>query len=69
MTSSLYKRVSEHEERPEALSALKAMLNGSEHFLNTIRTKTKETLDRGDEAIFTDVEMNSLEKIIKETEV
>ncbi|KAK6642072.1 hypothetical protein RUM44_013795 [Polyplax serrata] len=68
LTSSLYKRVSEHEERPEALSALKAMLNGSEHFLNTIRTKTKETLDRGDEAIFTDVEMNSLEKIIKETE-
>lgn len=69
MTAPLYKRVNEHEERPEALAALNSMINGSEHFLATLRTKTKEALNRGDEAIFTEVEMNTLEKIIKETKV
>lgn len=69
LTGPLYSRVREHEERPDALSALKSAINGSEHFLQYVKTKTKEALDKGDETIFTEVELNTLEKVIKETQV
>lgn len=68
LTGPLYRRVKEHEERPEALAALKAMINGSTHFLNSIVTATKEKLEKDGEAMFTQVEMDTLEKVIKETE-
>lgn len=44
------------------------MINGSTHFLNTIVTTTKEALAKDGEAIFTQIEIDTLEKVIKETE-
>lgn len=44
------------------------MINGSTHFYKTIVSTTKEALDKDGEAIFTQVEIDTLEKVIKETE-
>ncbi|KAK9696278.1 Hsp70 protein [Popillia japonica] len=66
LTRDLHYRVFEHKERPEALSALHSMLNGSKNFLESARNLTKSNNPEKD--IFTDVEIETLEKIIRETE-
>ncbi|GJQ78832.1 hypothetical protein Trydic_g2674 [Trypoxylus dichotomus] len=66
LTRELYYRVFEHKERPEALSALNNMLNASRNFLESARNLTKTNNPEKD--IFTDVEIETLEKIIRETE-
>uniref|UniRef100_A0A336K1X8 Hypoxia up-regulated protein 1 n=2 Tax=Culicoides sonorensis TaxID=179676 RepID=A0A336K1X8_CULSO len=55
----------EHNERPEALQALKQMINGSESFLVTAKNLTiDENPERG---VFTKIEIENLENVIKET--
>lgn len=66
LTRGIFSRVWEHTERPEALSALNSMLNHSRHFLNNAKNLTKTSNLEKD--IFTDQEVESLEKIITETE-
>lgn len=66
LTRDLYGRVFEHRERPEALNALKSMLNGSIHFLESAKNLTKST--NPDKDIFTDVEIEMLQKVINETQ-
>ena len=68
LTNKVWERVKEHQERPEALAALNSVVNGSLTFLNTIKNVTKNA-ETPDQAIFTEVEISSLEKVIKETEV
>ncbi|KAL3265420.1 hypothetical protein HHI36_009624 [Cryptolaemus montrouzieri] len=65
-TNPLFARVWEHHERPEALSALNSMLNHSNHFLNSAKNLTAGV--DPDKDVFTDKEIESLEKIIQETE-
>ncbi|KAH8261766.1 hypothetical protein KR038_007968 [Drosophila bunnanda] len=55
----------EHEERPEAIKALKGMLEHSEKFLATGRNLTKETNPEKD--VYTQVEIDTLAKVIDET--
>lgn len=66
LTRELYGRVFEHKERPEALAALKSMLNGSRNFLESAKNLTKSI--NPDKDVFTDVEIETLQKLIKETE-
>lgn len=65
LTRDLFGRVWEHKERPEALKALHQMLNHSSHFLMTAKNLTKTTNTEKD--VFTDVEVETLEKLITET--
>lgn len=65
LTRELFARVWEHKERPEALKALHQMLNHSSHFLMTAKNLTKTTNVEKD--VFTDVEIETLEKLIAET--
>ncbi|KAJ8934580.1 hypothetical protein NQ314_013270 [Rhamnusium bicolor] len=65
LTKELFSRVWEHKERPEALKALHSMLNHSTHFLTSAKNLTKTTNPEKD--IYTDVEIESLEKLINET--
>lgn len=65
LTNDLYARVWEHHERPEALRALHQMLNGSTVFLNNARNLTKAK--NPDKDVFTDVEIDTLNKVIVET--
>lgn len=63
--NNIYARHWEHNERPEALNALRSMINGSESFLSSAKNLTiDKNPDRG---VFTEVEINNLENIIKET--
>ncbi|XP_016982480.1 hypoxia up-regulated protein 1 [Drosophila rhopaloa] len=55
----------EHEERPEAIKALKGMIDGAEKFLVTGRNLTKDTNPEKD--VFTQVEIDTLAKVITET--
>ncbi|KAL4229247.1 Hypoxia up-regulated protein 1 [Mactra antiquata] len=57
-------RVSELKERPEALAALNSMLNHSSYFLASIKNLSSIEID---DKIFTDVEIETLEKLINET--
>ncbi|KRT86621.1 hypothetical protein AMK59_636 [Oryctes borbonicus] len=66
LSRELYYRVFEHKERPEALNALHNMLNGSKNFLESARNLTKSNNPEKD--IFTDVEIETLDNIIRETE-
>lgn len=66
LTRALYSRVYEHRERPEALKALKSMLNGSKTFVDNAKNFTKSTNPEKD--VFTDAEIQDLDKLIKETE-
>lgn len=66
LTRDLYGRVFEHREHPEALSALKSMLNGSSHFLASAKNLTKST--NAEKDIFTDVEIETLQRVINETQ-
>lgn len=65
LTRELFSRVWEHKERPEALKALHSMLNQSSHFLQSAKNLTKTSNPEKD--IFTDVEIETLEKLITET--
>lgn len=65
LTRDLFGRVWEHRERPEALKALHQMLNHSSHFLLTAKNLTKTTNVEKD--VFTDVEVETLDKLITET--
>ncbi|XP_055866156.1 hypoxia up-regulated protein 1-like isoform X2 [Biomphalaria glabrata] len=61
-TKALSKRVYEHEERPKALAALKSALNQTTVFLATVKNMTDV-----EDPIFTQVELETLEKLINET--
>nr|XP_023019178.1 hypoxia up-regulated protein 1 [Leptinotarsa decemlineata] len=65
LTKDLFSRVWEHKERPEALKALKSLLNHSSNFLESAKNLTKTTNPEKD--IFTDIEIDTLSKLIKET--
>lgn len=65
LTRDLFSRVWEHKERPEALKALHSMLNHSSHFLISAKNLTKSANPEKD--VFTDVEINTLEKLINDT--
>lgn len=54
----------EHEERPKALAALKSALNQTTVFLATVKNMTDV-----EDPIFTQVELETLEKLINETKV
>ncbi|XP_075158585.1 hypoxia up-regulated Grp170 co-chaperone protein [Haematobia irritans] len=55
----------EHDERPEAIKALKRMIEGAEGFLNSAKNLTKETNPEKD--VFTQVEIDTLSKVISDT--
>lgn len=65
LTKELYSRVFEHRERPEARKALEQMLAGATSFLNSAKNLTKTTNPEKD--VFTEVEIETLNKVIKET--
>ncbi|XP_008207113.1 hypoxia up-regulated protein 1 isoform X1 [Nasonia vitripennis] len=62
LTGDLYERVFEHRERPEALKGMVSMLNGSRVFLDNMRNLNVSA------EIFTQVEIETLEKAINETQ-
>lgn len=66
LTKDLYLRVFEHKERPEAIEALKSILNGSVHFLESAKNLTKTKNPEKD--IYTDIEIETLQKVINETQ-
>ncbi|XP_015183602.1 PREDICTED: hypoxia up-regulated protein 1 isoform X2 [Polistes dominula] len=61
LTSDVYERVFEHKERPEVLKGLVSMLNGSSMFLRNMRNISQSN------DMFTQVEIETLEKVINET--
>lgn len=65
VANEVYARHWEHKERPEALSALKKMIEGADGFLDKARNFTKEGNPEKD--VFTQVEIDTLERVIKET--
>lgn len=65
VANEVYARHWEHNERPEALSALKKMIEGADGFLDKARNFTKEGNPEKD--VFTQVEIDTLERVIKET--
>lgn len=65
LTNDVYARHWEHSERPEALKALEGMLEGSEKFLKSAKNLTKDANEEKD--VFTAVEIETLEKAIRET--
>lgn len=60
LTSSWFARVREHTDRPEALAALRSMVNTSEHFVAKAKNAT------GEEGFFTVSELETLEKKLEE---
>ena len=67
LTKSLILRVREVDLRPQKIQELKDVLNSTEYFLQATRVLFLKKED--DEKPFTDGEINSLEKLIKETYV
>ncbi|XP_053669240.1 hypoxia up-regulated protein 1 [Anopheles marshallii] len=65
VANEVYARHWEHQERPQALNALKQMINGSEGFLRNARNLTKDSNPEKD--VFTAVEIETLEKAIRST--
>uniref|UniRef100_U5EW42 Hypoxia up-regulated protein 1 n=1 Tax=Corethrella appendiculata TaxID=1370023 RepID=U5EW42_9DIPT len=65
LTNEVYAKHWEHNERPEALKALKSMINGSEMFYNSAKNLTKDQNPEKD--VFKQTEIDNLEKVIKET--
>lgn len=62
LTNDVYERVYEHRERPEALKGMTSMLNASTTFLNNMRNLSLSS------EIFTQIEIETLEKVINETQ-
>lgn len=65
-TNSIFYKHWEHRERPDAIAAIRNMLNSSQEFLKMAKNYTKDNNSEKD--IFTDVEIGVLEKRIVETE-
>ncbi|XP_075977415.1 hypoxia up-regulated Grp170 co-chaperone protein [Anticarsia gemmatalis] len=65
-TNPIFYKHWEHRERPDAVAAVRNMLNSSKEFLKMAKNFTKEV--NPDKDIFTDVEIGTLEKKIVETE-
>lgn len=65
LTDPLYARVWEHHERPEALKVLNQRVNDSTLFLENARNLTKTV--NPDKDVFTEVEIETLNKAIRET--
>lgn len=63
----LLKRVDEHRNRPEALGGLEKGLEGSKKFLAMAENQTQSVPE--DERVFTEIELTTLKKTIKDTEV
>ena len=63
LTADLYDRVSEHRERPDVLKGMSSMISGSTLFLNNMKNFSDT------DEIFTKVEIETLERIINETQV
>lgn len=63
LTNDVYERVYEHRERPEVLKGMTSMLNASTTFLNNMKNLSLSS------DIFTQVEIETLEKVINETQV
>ncbi|XP_012274717.1 hypoxia up-regulated protein 1 isoform X2 [Orussus abietinus] len=62
LTTSLYERVFEHRERPEALKTMLSKINASKTFITNMRNISTAS------DFFTPVEFETLEKIINETQ-
>ncbi|XP_029040546.2 hypoxia up-regulated protein 1 isoform X2 [Osmia bicornis bicornis] len=62
LTNDVYERVYEHRERPEVLKGMTSMLNASTTFLNNMKNLSLSS------DIFTQVEIETLEKVINETQ-
>lgn len=62
LTKDLFARVREHNERPEALVALRNMLNITEMFYANAINVTEE------DQVFTEIELNALRKLIDDTQ-
>lgn len=65
VANQVYARHWEHKERPEALSALQQMISGADGFLDKAKNFTKEGNPEKD--VFTQVEIDTLKRVIKET--
>ncbi|CAK1582611.1 unnamed protein product [Parnassius mnemosyne] len=65
-TNPIFYKHWEHRERPDAVAAIRSMLNSSQEFLKMAKNYTKEANSERD--VFTDVEIGVLEKKIDETE-
>lgn len=65
VANKVYSRHWEHKERPEALNALAQMINGAEGFLDKAKNFTKEGNPEKD--VFTQVEIDTLTRVIAET--
>lgn len=63
LTNDVYERVYEYKERPEVLKGMVSMLNGSTIFLQNMRNLSLNS------DIFTQIEIETLEKAINETRV
>lgn len=63
--SPMLHRVEEHRNRPEALAALEKIIETSKKFLKLAENKSADS----EEKVFTEVEVASLSKLIKETRV
>ena len=61
MTASLYARIKEHTDRPEALEALTKMINTSEYFMAKAKNSTSVA-----DGYFTETELETLEKKVAE---
>ncbi|KAJ0175993.1 hypothetical protein K1T71_008167 [Dendrolimus kikuchii] len=65
-TNPVFYKHWEHRERPDAVAAIRNMLNNSNEFLKMAKNFTKESNEEKD--VFTEVEIGVLEKKIEETE-
>lgn len=65
-TNPIFYKHWEHRERPDAVAAMRNMLNSSQEFLKMAKNLTKDTNSERD--VFTDVEIDVLEKKITETQ-
>lgn len=65
VANKVYSRHWEHKERPEALNALAQMISGAEGFLEKAKNFTKEGNPEKD--VFTQVEIDTLTRVIAET--
>lgn len=65
-TNPVFYKHWEHRERPDAVAAMRHMLNSSHEFLKMAKNFTKESNEEKD--VFTEVEIGVLEKKIEETE-
>lgn len=65
LTNPIFFKYWEHKERPESIALLSNMLDKSKDFLQVMRNLTKET--NPDKDVFTEVEINLLEKQVDET--